>query len=399
MSTVVTEESWFSRIGGAFKGIFVGLLLSVISVPLLFWNEGRAVKTAKGLKEGAGAVVALDSDEVSQANDGKFVHITGAANTDETLTDDQFGVQYNGIRLKRDSEMYQWVEKKKSKTKKKLGGGTRTETTYSYEKDWASSLVDSSDFHNKGGHTNPDSMRFPTTTSQASLVRLGGFQLPDSLISQISGAEPLEIDADSIAEEIREFTTVKQEDGAAVAYFRPGGQYDGEPRIGDIRLRFTATPNSTVSVMSQQKGDSFEPYVTQYDTRLNMLSMGDVAPEEMIAAAEAANAQMTWILRAVGSGMMFFGFMMILKPLSVFADVIPLLGSVVGAGAGVIAFLLAAAGSLITISIAWIFYRPLLGIGLLALAGVALFFLFKRSRAASKNTSGYAAEEMQPFPK
>jgi hypothetical protein len=88
-----------------------------------------------------------------------------------------------------------------------------------------------------------------------------------------------------------------------------------------------------------------------------------------------------------------------LKPLSVFADVIPLLGSVVGAGAGVIAFLLAAAGSLITISIAWIFYRPLLGIGLLALAGVALFFLFKRSRAASKNTSGYAAEEMQPFPK
>jgi hypothetical protein len=399
MSTVVTEESWFSRIGGAFKGILVGLLLSVISVPLLFWNEGRAVKTAKGLKEGAGAVVALDSDEVSQANDGKFVHITGAANTDETLTDDQFGVQYNGIRLKRDSEMYQWVEKKKSKTKKKLGGGTRTETTYSYEKDWASSLVDSSDFHNKGGHTNPDSMRFPTTTSQASLVRLGGFQLPDSLISQISGAEPLEIDADSIAEEIREFTTVKQEDGAAVAYFRPGGQYDGEPRIGDIRLRFTATPNSTVSVMSQQKGDSFEPYVTQYDTRLNMLSMGDVAPEEMIAAAEAANAQMTWILRAVGSGMMFFGFMMILKPLSVFADVIPLLGSVVGAGAGVIAFLLAAAGSLITISIAWIFYRPLLGIGLLALAGVALFFLFKRSRAASKNTSGYAAEEMQPFPK
>jgi hypothetical protein len=397
MSTVVTEESWFSRIGGAFKGIVVGLLLSVISVPLLFWNEGRAVKTAKGLKEGAGAVVALDSDQVLSANDGKFVHLTGTASTDEMLADEQFGVQFNGIRLKRSSEMYQWVEKKKSKTKKKLGGGTRTETTYSYEKDWASSLVDSSEFHNKGGHTNPDSMRFPTTTYQASSVRLGGFRLPDSLIGQISGAEPLEIEAESIDKGIREFTTVKQESRSSVAYFRPGGQYDGQPRIGDIRVRFSATPNSTVSVMSKQKGESFEPYVTQYDTRLNMLSMGKVAPENMIAAAEAANAQMTWILRAVGSGMMFFGFMMILKPLSVFADVVPLLGSVVGAGAGVIAFLLAAAGSLITISIAWIFYRPLLGIGLLALAGVALFFLFKRSRAATKTAGRYAADEMQPF--
>ncbi|QDT12025.1 TMEM43 family protein [Planctomycetes bacterium K23_9] len=390
MSVVVTEESWFGRIGGAFKGIIVGVLLTVVSVPLLFWNEGRAVKTAKGLKEGAGAVVSVESDSILPENDGKFVYFTGTANTDETLADKEFGVQFNGIRLKRNAEMFQWVEKKSSKTKKKLGGGTRTETTYDYEKDWESSLVDSSDFHQKGGHTNPESMRFPSMTQEAGTVHVGGYLLSSSLTSQISGDDRLDVELENIDEDIRENIRVKEENGTTVAYFRPGGQYDDMPRIGDIRVSFTAVPNSMVSVMSQQKGETLQPYVTQYDTRLNMLSMGNVAPEQMIATAEAKNAQMTWILRALGSGMMFFGFMMMMKPLSVLADVVPLFGSIVGAGTGFVAFLLAAAGSLITISIAWIFYRPLLGVGLLALAGVALFFLFKRTRSAKK----YAADEM-----
>ncbi|MGB7343485.1 MAG: TMEM43 family protein [Pirellulaceae bacterium] len=394
MSVVVTEESWFSRIGGAFKGIIVGILLAVISVPLLFWNEGRAVKTAKGLKEGAGAVVKLESDDVLPENEGKFVHVVGTAATDETLVDEDFGVQFNGIFLTRKAEMYQWVEKKSTKSKKKLGGGKRTETTYSYEKDWEGSLVNASDFHESGGHSNPESMRFTSLSKQASDVRLGGFRLSGSLVSQISAPQGLEIEPENVDEEIRQNIKVVEENGASVAYFRPGGQYDNQPRIGDIRVSFTATPNSQVSVMSKQSSDSFQPYVTQFDTQLNMLSMGEVAPEQMIAAAEAANAQMTWILRAVGSGMMFFGFLMMMKPLSVLADVVPLFGSIVGAGTGIVAFLLAAAGSLVTISVAWIFYRPVLGIGLLALAAVALFFLFKRTRGAKK----YAADELEILP-
>ena len=44
--TEVTQQSWFSRITGAVKGILVGLVLFVVSFPLLFWNEGRAVQTA-----------------------------------------------------------------------------------------------------------------------------------------------------------------------------------------------------------------------------------------------------------------------------------------------------------------------------------------------------------------
>ena len=43
-----TEEvSWFSRIIESIKGVLIGLLLFLISVPLLFWNEGRAVERAR----------------------------------------------------------------------------------------------------------------------------------------------------------------------------------------------------------------------------------------------------------------------------------------------------------------------------------------------------------------
>ncbi|NND99839.1 MAG: hypothetical protein HKN47_21165 [Pirellulaceae bacterium] len=387
MSVVVTNESWISRIGGSIKGLVVGLLLVVISVPVLFWNEGRAVRTAKGLKEGAGAVVKLDSDSVSPENDGQFVHVTGTAHTDEVLSDDTFGVSVNGIRLSRNAETYQWVEKTKKKTKKKLGGGTRTETTYSYQKEWKSDRVISGNFHDRTGHENPESLKFTSQTQQADKVTLGGFRLPDSLIRQIEKPQPLAIDADNLATDIAPEITIRDEDAMTRAYWRSGGQYDGTPKIGDTRVSFSATPITNVSVMSKQNADTFEPFHTQFGTQLNMLTVGTVSPENMIAQAEAENAQMTWILRGVGSAMMFFGFIFLLRPLVILADVIPPLGWLVGAGTGAVAFLLAGSISLITISIAWLYYRPLLASALIAVAVALLVVLFLRARSARRATN------------
>ena len=49
--TTRTHQSWFSRIGNSFAGVLIGLALIVGMVGLLFWNEGRAVKTARSLEE------------------------------------------------------------------------------------------------------------------------------------------------------------------------------------------------------------------------------------------------------------------------------------------------------------------------------------------------------------
>ena len=83
----VTSQSWFSRLGNAIKGVLLGIILFVVAFPLLWWNEGRAVKTAKGLKEAGGAVVSVSADKVDPAHDQQLVHLTAEAATEETLSD------------------------------------------------------------------------------------------------------------------------------------------------------------------------------------------------------------------------------------------------------------------------------------------------------------------------
>ncbi len=57
----------------------LGGLMAIATVPTLFFNEGRAVKTAHALAEGAAAVVAVDANQLDQLNEGKLVHLSGRA--------------------------------------------------------------------------------------------------------------------------------------------------------------------------------------------------------------------------------------------------------------------------------------------------------------------------------
>ncbi len=104
--------------GNAFIGILIGLVLFIAGFPVLFWNEGRAVKRYKTLNEGAGVVISLPEARVLPENDGQLIHVFGRAATDEVVSDPEFEVAVNAIKLKRKVEMYQWKENKKRKTKK-----------------------------------------------------------------------------------------------------------------------------------------------------------------------------------------------------------------------------------------------------------------------------------------
>lgn len=83
---------------------------------------------------------------------------------------------------------------------------------------------------------------------------------------------------------------------------------------------------------------------------------------------------------------MLVGVAMILRPLSVLADVIPFLGSIVGAGTGILSFLIAVPFAFLTVAVAWLRYRPVIGISLLILAAIAaglIFILSKRGKSTS----------------
>jgi hypothetical protein len=146
------------------------------------------------------------------------------------------------------------------------------------------------------------------------------------------------------------------------------GADPASPQIGDTRIHFMVAKPTEVSVIAKQAGHTFEPYGTKAGGTIELLQTGVHTAEEMIQSAQESNKMLTWLLRLLGFILMLVGLNMILKPLSVIADVLPILGTIVGAGTGIIAFLLAAVLSLLTIAIAWIVYRPLLGIILLVVA-------------------------------
>ena len=97
--------------------------------------------------------------------------------------------------------------------------------------------------------------------------------------------------------------------------------------------------------------------------------------------AKAGNTALTWGLRGGGFVLLLIGFILIMGPLSVLADIIPFLGNIVGGVTFVISLVLAAASTSFIIAMAWIFYRPYVGVPLLVVtvaSFVSLFFLGKK---------------------
>jgi hypothetical protein len=380
--TEVTNQSWFSRIGDSIKGILFGIIVIPVMVILLWWNEGRAVTTANSLEEGAAAVVSVASDKVDPANDKKLIHVMGEAATPSPVSDPDFGISAPALRLLRTEEIYQWVENKKSETKQKVGGGEETTTTYTYEKNWVDEPVKSSEFKQAADHVNEGDLIAGNAEFTAEDVTLGSFKVPSEFVKRMGNPEKF-----TLKEEALESLTGDLKD---VASIQAGAFYFGEkpsaPQIGDVRISYEIVKAGAFSILAAQLGDTFEDYPTKAGDSISFIEEGSVSAETMFKNAASANTMITWLVRFLGFLFMSFGFMAIMRPLSVLGSVIPFIGSIIGMGTGLISFVLAGTISLLVIAIAWIFVRPLLGIILLALA-VGGFIYTRKLAATSKSAA------------
>jgi len=371
----VEHTSWGNRIGNSIGGIFFGFLLLAIGVGLIWFNEGRSVKRAKALKEGQGETVTLETiDNVDSSLDGKLVHASGDALTTETLRDPKFGIEAKALALSRLVEMYQYEEKKKTKEKKNVGGSTTKKTYYSYKKTWKSIRIDSSKFKDPDAPDNPP-MVVKGYGVNAKEVTFGAFTLPSSLVSEIKGGESIDPNdqALEVALGIRDNAKL---DGEHIYL----GANSGSPSVGDIRISFKMTPESTVSILAAQKGSSFETFKTSNEEGIFALRMGELTLDEMYEKEKTDNFLLTWGLRVGGFVLILMGFNFILGPLSVLADVIPLIGNIVGGVTFVVSLVMATGLSSLVAAIAWVFFRPMVGIPLLVVtlgSFVCLFFVGK----------------------
>ena len=137
-----------------------------------------------------------------------------------------------------------------------------------------------------------------------------------------------------------------------------------------------------ISLRKKDKGNGFMAFTAKSTgSTIDHLMSGAIDAAGVFAAAERSNTMITWILRFVGFFMMFIGLSSVFKPLSVVADVVPFIGTLVGIGTGLVAGVIAFGASLVTIAVAWLFYRPLLAILLIGAAVALVVFLVMKFKS------------------
>ncbi|MGD9924282.1 MAG: TMEM43 family protein [Pseudorhodoplanes sp.] len=376
--TEVTRRSWGDKIAGSLIGLVLGPLLVIGACIALFWNEGRAVQTARSLTEGASVVVDVAASPVSLANQGLLVHVTGEMKASTKLSDPDFGLTADAIRLIRDVAMYQWKEDSKSETRKNAGGSEETVTTYTYKREWSGRPIDSSKFKEPGLHENP-----PMTIRDRDVISrdatLGAFRLGEAAIRRFNTDTRLEVEP-SIAGAVQEKLNRPADIQVGQIYLSDD---PGSPRIGDYRVGYRIVPVGIGSVVARQTGTELTGYPTKAGDVILLAHTGSQSAADMFKAAQDENRVLTWILRAVFTMLVFIGFVFSTRILVALADVLPFVGNLMQATTFAAALALTAIIAPLTIAIAWLFYRPLISLGVAA-GGAALAYGVLRLIAARK---------------
>lgn len=417
--TKTTTTGYGQRLSGSLKGIVGGLVMFVAGTCLLWWNEGRAVKTAKAIKEAQSVAVHVDDvSSVDPSINGKLIHASAFADTKDTLSDGIFGVREQAIKLKRTVEYYQWVEETKTEKRDKIGGGQETVTTYTYEAKWVESPVKSSDFEDpefRGENfvlTNVENQNQVAPT-----VTFGGYVLPDFLKSGISGMKPAQVNMTeaqiiewnneirkSLGIDFNESAESKKIEGPEregnrtrsslpgigdstelvhvkdnVVYF---GKSPSNPRVGDVRVTIDKVVPADVSLIAKVNGSTFEDYIAKNGESFSRIEMGIISAENMFQHAHDENTMMTWILRLVGLLLVVGGFKAMFSIVTTLLKVLPFLANIADVGIGIVCGVLGFVWSLLVIGIAWLVFRPVIGIALLVVAVGGIIFL--KSRAKKK---------------
>lgn len=356
-----------NRSRGVFAGFIFGFILVPGSVALHAWNEYRTIHRTRGLQEAERDVVTVDTELVAGEMDGKLVHLSGLAHTDEVLRDQEFGIRENAIHLKRSVEMFQWTESKRERD-----GDTR----YDYDLEWRADRVNSESFHHPNGHRNPQP-QYSSQTASADRVDLGAYRLNDTLRDQMKRWQPVEFNLDGIHETVGEEQAQHFVEHEGYLHWSAGEPRPNDPQLGDLRLTFQRVAPGDVSLMASLKGTSFETYRTSNGEKIERLYDGNLTADELVGKLKTENTIIAWGIRVGGLFMCIFGVSLIFGPARALFSWIPLVGDITGGLIFVVAALIGLSISLATIAISWIAVRPILGIALLAITAVAIYMLFK----------------------
>ncbi|MCO4781667.1 MAG: TMEM43 family protein [Candidatus Cloacimonetes bacterium] len=364
MISLITDTiliPWHVRLIASFKSAAFGILIALLSLPLFVLNEYQAFHDTQLIK-------VLNEDLDNRDND--YQYLQAETKTSSELVDEIFGVKTDGIHLNRTVFMYQWQEVVKSKTKKKIGGKEEIINVYDYVKTFASHPIDSSKFKEPQGHENPP-FKFQSTHQTQKSVSLGDYNLSSNLLGYLNYFEPLDI---------KNINAIQVH---GLAYLQNNHLFMGSdpdvPQIGNYKIKFEHVPNRQISLIAQVDQNIILPISNGLFPIFQFIQPGDVSAKELIQIYKDETGEFTWIVRFVAFVMLFSGLFMLVYPLIVFCDFVPFLSSFVHKPLFSLVFIVAAILALCTLTLSWIFVRPILaGTTIILMATVYSYRSYKK---------------------
>ena len=129
----VSQQSWLSRVFGSLMGMVFGLILFIVAFVILWNNEGRT-----DMSQIAAESVPVNAASIEASAEGKLVALAGTLTSEEQLADPGYLAAGDYLTLRREVEMYAWLEKTDVETEKNRGGSQTNTTEYYYETGWTS---------------------------------------------------------------------------------------------------------------------------------------------------------------------------------------------------------------------------------------------------------------------
>ncbi len=335
-------------------GIGIGLILFVVSILFLFFNEQNFVNLIKLTDYVRKNAIELTSQIPSPANNNKLVQISGIVNSNQNLSDGIISLP-NSIALKRTTEIYQWQEIYNSNNQ-----------NYQYKKEWDSHLTNSDSFEKKE-YQNPKTYKYKPLEIYAKNANLGKFYLSEEIIKKINSTVKLQ--------QLPYNNKFKIYNG----FYFTGKDYDN-PNIGDEKLFYSYIPSGKkLSIIAKQSGNQLVPMNTKYGNLIIIID-GINNLDQTLAKYHSNNSSNTWKVRGIFLLLMFLGLNIMLQPIVNITDRVPILGEITQFTIILSTIVMTIALGTITIAFSWLAVRPEIAIPAILLATTAIIALRKKKK-------------------
>lgn len=217
----------------------LGIVLVLLGLALLWSTEHTDRLRAMG-EDALGGFVLTGMDAIpGPASNGKLVLAVGPPLLNAPASDAQFGVSAAAPALVRKVEMFQWKEVH-------VGGH------HNYELNWYDHPMDSSQFIDPTGHSNPGAFPISAARFDSAGVTVDGFKLDTALVHMIPGVEPFQPPLAHVPANMA--ATFQAHAGVLIT-----SDNAARPQVGDLRISWMKVAPDYLTIFARSENGTLVP--------------------------------------------------------------------------------------------------------------------------------------------